>query len=55
MRVSFSLFFLTQICSSTIIISNFVVAEIEGPEGTVYAKGVFEVKIQIPERCVTIK
>lgn len=24
--------------------------EIEGPEGTVYAKGMFHVKIQIPER-----
>lgn len=26
--------------------------EIEGPEGTVYAKGVFILKIQIPERCI---
>ncbi|XP_028122079.1 uncharacterized protein LOC114319275 isoform X3 [Camellia sinensis] len=25
-------------------------AEIEGPEGTVYAKGIFKIKIQIPER-----
>ncbi|PSS15601.1 Ubiquitin-conjugating enzyme E2 37 [Actinidia chinensis var. chinensis] len=25
-------------------------AQIEGPEGTVYAKGVFKIKIQIPER-----
>ena len=25
---------------------------IEGPEGTIYAKGVFILKIQIPERCV---
>ena len=24
--------------------------EIEGPEGTVYAKGMFHIKIQIPER-----
>ena len=25
---------------------------IEGPEGTVYANGVFILKIQIPERCI---
>lgn len=24
--------------------------EIEGPEGTVYAKGIFKLKIQIPDR-----
>ena len=27
-----------------------VFLEIEGPEGTVYAKGMFHIKIQIPER-----
>ncbi|OMO58031.1 Ubiquitin-conjugating enzyme, E2 [Corchorus olitorius] len=27
-------------------------AQIEGPEGTVYAKGIFKIKIQIPERLI---
>lgn len=31
-------------------ISDFCFLEIEGPEETVYAKGIFKIKIQIPER-----
>ena len=31
------------------------VSEIKGPEGTVYADGLFSIKIQIPERWVSFR
>ncbi|MQL80161.1 hypothetical protein Taro_012601 [Colocasia esculenta] len=38
--------------SSSLSLSN-IEARIQGPEGTVYAEGVFRIRIQVPERCQT--
>ena len=45
------IFFSVFLLNLTELCVHLCLSEIEGPEGTVYAKGIFKIKIHIPERC----